>query len=76
MKKSLQIVASVILMFGTVSRGVAGTTNIYVEVWGTANPGVTLNTGGELSSSVGWSLLAVTQTAGPYVGIYTANRRR
>src|SRR5215475_2962509 len=72
MKKSLQILACLITMFASISAALAGTTNIYVEDWGTANPGVLLNTDGALGSSVGWSVVAVTQTAGPYVGIYTA----
>src|SRR5262245_32699384 len=72
MKKSLQILACLTAVFGGISHAVAGTTNIYVEGCGTANPGVILNTDGALGSSVGWSVVAVTQTAGPYVGIYAA----
>lgn len=71
MKKSLQIVASLILMFGTVSRGVAGTTNIYAQNWGTGNGGVVTGNGGLYS--VGWSNAAVSETTGPYLGIYVAN---
>lgn len=72
MKKSLQILPYLAAIFSTASFARAGTTNIYVEDWGTANSGVLLNTDGALGSSVGWSVVAVTQTAGPYVGIYTA----
>jgi len=70
MKKSLQIFAGLAALFGSISLAAAGTTNIYAEDWGTANPGVTTGDGG--LSSVGWWPVAVTQNAGPYVGIYTA----
>jgi len=58
------------LIFVTCS-ALAGTTNIYVEDWGTGNPNVIYNNGG--LSSVGWTPVAVSQTTGPYVGIYTAS---
>jgi hypothetical protein len=47
----------------------AGTTNIYVENWGTGNSGVT---GDGNINTVGWTGIAVSQRAGPYLGIYTA----
>ncbi|HET7625084.1 MAG TPA: hypothetical protein VFM25_07450, partial [Verrucomicrobiae bacterium] len=49
----------------------AAFTNIYVEDWGTGNPGVI--TGNAGLSSVGWTPVATSQTTGPYVGIYTAS---
>ncbi|MGD1089386.1 MAG: glycosyl hydrolase 53 family protein [Verrucomicrobiota bacterium] len=49
----------------------AGTTNIYVEDWGTYNGGASLAVSGDLGS-VGWTGVAVSQTAGPYLGIYQA----
>src|SRR6266566_380182 len=70
MKKSLLTLVLLNALFGVVSVASAGTTNIYVENWGTANGGVTYGNGG--LSSVGWSVLAVSQDSGPYVGIYTA----
>jgi hypothetical protein len=57
-------------VFGVLPLAGAATTNIYVEDWGTGNPGVVYNDGG--LSSIGWTPVAVSQTAGPYVGIYTA----
>lgn len=49
----------------------AGTTNIYVEDWGTYNGGASLVANGDLGQ-VGWTGVAVSQTAGPYLGIYQA----
>jgi hypothetical protein len=65
MKKIL----SIAVLFGALHMASAATTNIYVENWGTGNSGVTGN--GNINT-VGWTAVAVTQTAGPYVGIYTA----
>jgi arabinogalactan endo-1,4-beta-galactosidase len=49
----------------------AGTTNLYVEDWGTYNGGAALVTNGVLGQ-VGWTGVAVSQTTGPYLGIYQA----
>ena len=47
----------------------ASAVTVYTENWGTGNSGVTGN--GNINT-VGWTAIATTQTAGPYVGIYTA----
>src|SRR5690348_11175515 len=47
----------------------ASAVTIYTENWGTGNSGVTGN--GNINT-VGWTAVAASQTAGPYVGIYTA----
>jgi hypothetical protein len=65
MKKIL----SIAVLFGALHMASAATTNIYVENWGTGNTGVT---GDGNINTVGWTAIAVTQTAGPWVGIYTA----
>ncbi len=65
MKKIL----SLAILFGALHVASAATTNIYVENWGTGNSGVTGN--GNINT-VGWTAIAVSQTAGPWVGIYTA----
>ena len=70
MKKTLLTGVCLIALVFVAVPGLAGTTNIYVEDWGTGNPNVVYNNGG--LSSVGWTPVAVSQTTGPYVGIYTA----
>ncbi len=47
----------------------ASAVTVYTENWGTGNSGVTGN--GNINT-VGWTAIAASQTAGPYVGIYTA----
>jgi hypothetical protein len=47
----------------------ASAVTVYTENWGTGNSGVTGN--GNIST-VGWTAIAASQSAGPYVGIYTA----
>ena len=64
--KSLLAIAIVLVVLQTTQ---AGTTNIYSQNWGTGNSGVTGN--GNINT-VGWTGVAVSQTAGPYLGIYTA----
>jgi hypothetical protein len=65
MKKIL----SIALLFGALYVASAGTTNIYIEDWGNANAAVTGN--GNINL-VGWTGVSVSQTAGPYLGIYAA----
>jgi hypothetical protein len=48
----------------------ASAVTIYTENWGTGNSGVTGN--GNIGT-VGWTGVAQSQTAGPYLGIYTAS---
>lgn len=50
----------------------AGTMNVYVQDWGTDNGGASLVANGILNQ-VGWTGVAVSQTNGPYLGIYQAN---
>src|SRR5215472_10210924 len=47
----------------------ASAVTIYTENWGTGNSGVTGN--GNINT-VGWTGVAQSQTAGPYLGIYVA----
>src|SRR5208282_297012 len=47
----------------------ASAVTVYTENWGTGNSGVTGN--GNINT-VGWTAIAASQSAGPYVGIYTA----
>jgi len=66
MKKIL----SIVVLFGALHLASAATTNIYVENWGTGQTGVT---GDGNINTVGWTAVAVSQTTGPYVGIYPAS---
>src|SRR5580704_12558219 len=49
----------------------AGTQNIYIEDWGTTNGGASVGGNGNINT-VGWTAVAQSQTAGPYIGIYQA----
>src|SRR6516162_2833973 len=49
----------------------AGTMNIYIQDWGTTNGGSSVTGNGNIGT-VGWTGIAVSQTAGPYMGIYQA----
>jgi hypothetical protein len=49
----------------------AGTQNIYIEDWGTTNGGSSVTGNGNINT-VGWTAVATSQTAGPYLGIYQA----
>ena len=59
------------VLFSTAFGSSAGTMNLYVEDWGTYNGGAALVANGVLGQ-VGWTGVAVSQTAGPYLGIYQA----
>ncbi len=67
MKKilSIAIIGGVLLSAAPIASAVT----IYTENWGTGNSGVTGN--GNINT-VGWTAIATSQSAGPYVGIYTA----
>ncbi|MGA9777102.1 MAG: hypothetical protein WBS33_02415 [Verrucomicrobiia bacterium] len=67
MKKilSLAVIGGVLLSVAPLASAVT----VYTENWGTGNSGVTGN--GNINT-VGWTAIATSQTAGPYVGIYTA----
>ncbi|HWD21217.1 MAG TPA: immunoglobulin domain-containing protein [Verrucomicrobiae bacterium] len=67
----MKIALSVGVLFGSLALVSAGTTNIYVEDWGTTVGGSSVNGNGNLNT-VGWTGVAVSQTAGPYLGIYQA----
>jgi hypothetical protein len=64
MKKAL----SLAILLGAIHVAFAGSTNIYVENWGTGQSGVTGN--GNLDT-VGWFGLCGSQNNAPYLGIYT-----
>ncbi len=67
MKKALAMA----LLLGTIRLASAATTNIYLEDWGTTNGGGAVLVNGSLPL-VGWTGVAVSQTAGPFMGIYAA----
>ncbi len=67
MKKLLPI----IVIVGALQSVLAGSTNIYVEDWGSVKGGTSVNGNGNIGT-VGWAGLCVSQTAGPYLGIYQA----
>ena len=72
MKKiTSMIIALYGLFFGGLQFASAGSTNIYVEDWGTVNGGAGVTGNGTLNL-VGWTGVAVSQTTGPYLGIYQA----
>src|SRR6266446_1881199 len=66
---------STIILFGAclgfLRLASAASTNIYVQDWGTTNGGAGVTGNGTLNL-VGWTGVAVSQTAGPYLGIYQA----
>jgi hypothetical protein len=68
MKKLL----SLALLFGGLAIASAATTNIYIGDWGTTNGGASVGGDGHINL-VGWTGVAVSQTNGPYLGIYVAN---
>jgi len=68
--KSLKLLILFILVSTTIGSP-AGTMNIYVEDWGTYKGGASLVGTGNLGL-VGWTVVSVSQTAGPYLGIYQA----
>jgi hypothetical protein len=66
-----KILAAVVFFAATVSL-MAGTQNIYIEDWGTTN-GQSSVTGNGNINTVGWTGVATSQTAGPYLGIFAAS---
>ncbi|HWC58127.1 MAG TPA: hypothetical protein VHC44_00430 [Verrucomicrobiae bacterium] len=67
MKKTLLLA----ILSGAVHLASAGTTNLYIQDWGTTNGGSSVGGNGNINL-VGWTGVAVTQTAGPYLGIFQA----
>ncbi|MGD1089698.1 MAG: immunoglobulin domain-containing protein [Verrucomicrobiota bacterium] len=67
MKKIL----SIAILFGVLHVASAGTTNLFLEDWGTTNGGSSVTGNGNINT-VGWTGVAVSQTMGPYLGIYAA----
>ncbi|HEY1789234.1 MAG TPA: immunoglobulin domain-containing protein [Verrucomicrobiae bacterium] len=59
------------VFFATAVSLLAGTQNIYIEDWGTTNGGSSVTGNGNINT-VGWTAVATSQTAGPYLGIYQA----
>ncbi len=57
------------VLIGLLQVATAGTTNVYVQDWGTTNGGGSVGGNGNINT-VGWTAVAPSQTAGPYIGIY------
>ncbi len=66
MKKALSITLMCSALFGALQLALAGTTNIYVEDWGTTNGA----TGANSLPTVGWTIVASLSGSGAYNGIY------
>ena len=60
------------VFFGALLSASAGTKNIYIQDWGSTNGGSAVTGNGTLPD-VGWTPIAVSQTSGPYLGIYAAS---
>lgn len=60
------------LFFATTASLLAGTQNVYIEDWGTTNGGSSVTGNGNINT-VGWTGVATSQSAGPYLGIYQAS---
>ncbi len=69
MKKLLPIF--IVMIVGALQSALAGSTNVYVEDWGSIKGGTSVTGGGNFTT-VGWTFAAASQTAGPYLGIYQA----
>ena len=67
----MKTLLSTAFFFAATATLMAGTQNIYVEDWGTTNGGTSVTGNGNFDT-VGWAAAAVSQTAGPYLGIYAA----
>lgn len=61
-----------IFCFGATASLLAGTATIYQEDWGTTNGGSSVTGAGNINT-VGWTGVAASQTAGPYLGIFQAS---
>jgi hypothetical protein len=70
MRKIISTIILLVAVAGVAPVTQAAFTNIYVEDWGTGNPNVVFNND---VTSVGWTSVALSRTAGPYVGIYNAS---
>ena len=64
-------ILSIAMLFGALHAASAGSTNIYVQDWGTVTGGSSVTGNGNINL-VGWTGVAVSQTSGPYLGIYQA----
>ncbi|MGH7980187.1 MAG: hypothetical protein ACREE6_12505, partial [Limisphaerales bacterium] len=67
MKKALFLA----VFFAGACSMLAGTQNLYIEDWGTTNGGSSVTGNGNIGT-VGWTGVATSQSAGPYLGIYQA----
>jgi hypothetical protein len=67
MKKTLAMA----LLLGSLGLASAATTNLFVETWGTYDGGGAVLGNGNINQ-VGWTAVAGSQTAAPYLGIYVA----
>ena len=67
MKKTL----SLAILLGALHLASAGTTNLYIQDWGTTNGGSSVGGNGNINL-VGWTGVAVSQTAGPFLGSFQA----
>jgi hypothetical protein len=67
MKKIL----SLAVFLGALVSASAGTMVVYQEDWGTTNGGTSVGGNGNINT-VGWTGVAQSQSAGPYLGIYAA----
>ncbi len=59
------------VLFGALALARAGTQFVYVQDWGTTNGGTSVGGNGNINT-VGWTGVAPSQTAGPFLGIYQA----
>ncbi|HXS67894.1 MAG TPA: immunoglobulin domain-containing protein [Candidatus Polarisedimenticolia bacterium] len=60
------------VLFGALALGRAGTQFVYLQDWGTTNGGTSVTGNGNINT-VGWTGVAPSQTAGPFLGIYQAS---
>src|SRR5579862_4807785 len=64
-------ILAAVVFFAFAASLLAGTQTIYTEDWGTTNGGSSVTGNGNINT-VGWTGVATSQTAGPYLGIFAA----